>query len=776
MSKLIVVESPAKARTIKKYLGGDWDVKASMGHVRDLPKNKLGVDLDAGFEPTYETIRGKGKVLTEIRKASKKADEVFLAPDPDREGEAIAWHIAEEIREVNPNIRRVLFHEITRSAIVKALDQPFELDAARFDAQQARRVLDRLVGYLVSPVLWRKVRRGLSAGRVQSVAVRLIIEREAEIEAFIPEEYWDIAARLAGEAGPAWEATDPFRAKLHRLDGKKARVTNGEDAARIKQAIDGGALRITAVEKKESKRRPSPPYITSTLQQDASRLLRLPAARTMQLAQRLYEGVDFGEEGPVALITYMRTDSTRTSPEALDAVRGLIDQRYGGDYLPGKAIVYKTKKGAQDAHEAIRPTSLEYPPDRVRAHLDNDAFALYRLIWTRFVASQMMPAIYDDTVVDIGVGDAGADGGHAIELRARGRVLRFDGYQRAIAEGRAPRKKQADDADDGAEEKDDALLPALHVDQVLRLVKPGVSAEQKFTQPPARYSEASLIRTLEEQGIGRPSTYAQIIQTVQKRGYVEKKKGRFHPTELGRVVTHLLVGAFPDVLNVKFTAGLEAELDQIEDGEREWRQVLETFFQRFSKDLDRAEEAMENLRREGLKAEGHSCEKCGSPMAVKIGQRDAYLACTNYPACSNMLSFTRDDKGVIHVERPEELDRACPECGGPLAIRNGRFGRFISCTCYPECRYTENITTGIGCPRKGCAGELAEKRTRRGKTFWSCSEYPKCDYATWDRPVEKPCPDCNFPFLGEKVARRGGSRLVCPSDECSYKAPVKESA
>jgi DNA topoisomerase-1 len=746
MSTLIIVESPAKARTIQKYLGEGFEVMASMGHIRDLPPRELGVDLDANFEPKYVTIRGKGKIIKEIRAASKKADQILLAPDPDREGEAIAWHIAEEIRPVNDNIQRVLFHEITKSAINKALETPFDLDIDRFNAQQARRVLDRLVGYLVSPILWKKVRRGLSAGRVQSVAVRLIVAREKEIEDFDPVEYWDVTANLQGENRPA------VTFKLAKIDGKKAKIGNQKAAFDLKEALEASTFKVATIDRKEVKRHPSAPYITSTLQQDASRMLRYTSTRTMQLAQRLYEGVDLGEEGPVALITYMRTDSVRLANEAVTGARDFVAENYGHDYLPEKPNVYRSKKRAQEAHEAIRPTSLAYPPERVRGHLPPELFSLYRLIWTRFIACQMLPAIYEQTNVRV-------QSAAGPEFSVQGRILRFEGYRKALDAGRVQNPEDSEEKDSSK-----ALLPEFYDGETLELVEPGVVTEQQFTKPSSRFTEATLIRTMEEQGIGRPSTYASIIRTItEKANYVSRIKGSFHPTELGRLVTQLLIGAFPEILNVAFTANMEDQLDKIEEGNEKWDSVLEHFFSEFSKALDQAEESMANLRREGVPVDGVTCDKCNSPMALKAGSQDLYLACTSYPDCSNMTSFRRTFKGVIEIIHPESLERECPLCEAQLVIREGRFGRFVSCTNYPECKFTESIGTGIVCPKEKCEGELVEKRTRKGKIFYACNKYPDCDYATWDRPLNQACTDCDSPFMLEKTRKRG-TVIVCP--EC----------
>lgn len=737
---LIIVESPAKARTIKKYLGNDYEVTASVGHVKDLPKNDIGVDTEADFTPRYEVIRGKGKVIQAIRKASKSADRVYLAPDPDREGEAIAWHIAEEIRSANPNISRVLFHEITKSAILEALEHPRELDQNKFESQQARRILDRLVGYEVSPVLWDKVRRGLSAGRVQSVAVRLVVEREREITAFVAEEYWTVDADVAGPTPP------PFQAKLAERDGEKFRPSNQAEAEDAVATIRAADLVVRGVERKEAKRAAPPPFITSKLQQEAARQLRMTAKRTMGVAQRLYEGVELGEEGAVGLITYMRTDSTRLSDQAVESARAWIHDTYGEAYVPPKPLVYKTKKGAQDAHEAIRPTSMDYSPERVKRFLERDEYRLYSLIWNRFVACQMTSARYDKTVVDIAAG--------RYTMRANGSILTFPGYTKIYIDRR----------EGGNGEDRDRTLPPIETGDPIALRE--LRHEQQFTQPPARYSESGLIKELEEQGIGRPSTYASIITTIQDKEYAEKRgEGRFWPTELGTIVTDLLVENFPSVFDVKFTAQMEDALDKVEDGERPWLDLLKSFYGPFSETLERARREMRDVKRQEIPTD-IDCERCGRKMVIKFGRNGSFLGCSGYPECRSTAEYVRTEDGKVQVKPTETTTEACPTCASPLVIKQGKFGRFMACSNYPECKFTKPVGTGARCPREGCEGELVEKRSRRGKIFYGCGKYPQCDYATWDKPLEEACPDCSAPNLFEKRRRSGGVIVHC--ERCGY--------
>ncbi len=755
---LIIVESPAKARTIGKYLGRSYQVIASVGHVKDLPKTKLGVDVDKGFVPNYVVIRGKAPVLKEIKAKAKAAEKIYLAPDPDREGEAVAWHIAEELRSLkNGQVFRVLFNEITESGIKKALKSPGEIDLRKVNAQQARRVLDRVVGYQLSPLLWEKVRRGLSAGRVQSVAVRLVCEREREREAFETKEYWSITTMLKGEQ------TDPFFAKLHSIQGKTVEISNGEDANKVVDSLKEKQFLVSDIEQKERKRNPLPPFITSRLQQDAARKLHFSPKRTMVLAQQLYEGIAIGDEGPVGLITYMRTDSTRIADEALEQVRGLIKETIGPEYLPAKPPVYKTQKSAQEAHEAIRPTSVMRTPDTLKDTLGRDHYRLYELIWRRFVASQMMPAKVAVTRVDITAGE--------YLFRATGTQVIFAGHQKIYREGKDldPEGTTQATSDDDTEN----ILPALTTGYRLYVdAEEGVKAKQHFTQPPPRYNEAILIRDLEDKGIGRPSTYASIVATIQDRTYVEKDEGRMKPTELGRIVNDLLVEFFPGVLDVAFTAKMEGQLDQIEDGEREWVETVREFYQPFAERLEIAREKMRNVKREEV-ATDILCEKCGESMVVKWGRFGRFLACSGYPECKSTKEFTEDASGEIAVlEKPEvTVDEICEKCGSAMVIKTGRFGKFLACTAYPECKTTKAIGIGVKCSEQDCDGDIVQKRTKKGRMFYACNRYPKCEFSLWSRPVNKPCPSCGAPFLIEKPRKQAEPEILCRDTSCGYKEP-----
>jgi DNA topoisomerase-1 len=761
---LVVVESPAKAKTLAKYLGRNYQVRASVGHILDLPKSKLGVDVGNDFSPDYSVIPGKSKIITELRKAAKEKDMVFLAPDPDREGEAIAWHIAEKIGVPQSKLKRVLFNEITKDAVQKAIKNPLPLNKDRYDAQQARRVLDRLVGYQVSPLLWKKVRRGLSAGRVQSVAVRIIVEREREIRAFVPVEYWSIVARVEGDEPP------PFDARLvevggKRLDPKGFRVENDQQAQTILQAITSAKWIVRDVETKERKRNPQPPFITSRLQQEASRKHSFSPKRTMGLAQRLYEGVELGSEGSVGLITYMRTDSTRISPEAQRHARDFITARYGDRYLPKEPPTYRSRKQAQDAHEAIRPTSMEYTPERVERFLDPAEFKLYTLIWNRFVASQMAPAIYDQTAVDIPIGE--------YLFRANGQVEKFDGFMRVYTEGV---DEKAQDKDDSAEpdSADDRQLPPLKAGDPLKLLE--VTPEQHFTQPPPRFTQATLIKELEEKGIGRPSTYASIMGTILEKEYVsEDDARRVRPTELGMLVTELLVESFPDIFNVEFTAGMEEILDTVEEGERSWVTAVRGFYDPFTKDLEHADEHMRDVKTQEIKTD-LTCERCQSPMVIKWGRRGEFIACSNYPDCRNTKNFKRLEDGTLEVAKEETIDRTCPKCGKPMQIKFGRFGKFVGCTGYPECREVQPLKLpepiGMKCP--DCAvGEVVQKFSRKRKMFYSCNRYPDCKFSAWDKPIQEPCPLCGNKFLVEKVTKKAGAEKKCPNPECTFREPLE---
>ncbi len=757
---LIIVESPAKARTITKYLGRGYQVLASVGHVKDLPKSKLGIDVDRDFQPQYVVIRGKSKFLSEIKDQAKKAEKVYLAPDPDREGEAIAWHIAQELNGKSPRVYRVLFNEITERAIKRALQSPGTINMKKVHAQQARRVLDRIVGYMLSPLLWKKVRRGLSAGRVQSVAVRIICEREAEREAFQTVEYWTITAMLQGQNPP------PFEARLQEYRGNSVEIHTGEEADRILQDLQGAVFTVSAIDKTDRYRNPPPPFITSRLQQEAARKLRFTAKKTMMLAQRLYEGIEIGEKGPVGLITYMRTDSPRVSTEAQAEAVEVIESRFGKGYLPPTPNVYKTQKAAQEAHEAIRPTSARRDPEEVRSFLERDLYRLYKLVWNRFMASQMTRGLDEATKVDIQA--------NGYVFRATGTVEKFDGFRRVYIEGKDHTETEQSSAQDPQIVEDDERkrLPELRVEEQVKVVEepdPGLLPKQHFTQPPPRFNEALLIRELEDKGIGRPSTYASIISTIQDRRYVEKAEGRFAPTELGRLVNERLVNHFPKVFDVAFTARMEAQLDEIEEGEKDWVTTVKEFYEPFAKDLDEAEDKMESLKGKEEPTDV-VCEKCGQNMVIKWGRHGHFLACPGYPNCKNTKPFTKDESGTIHiVEKPvETTDEKCEKCGNPMIVKRGRFGGFLACSNYPECKTTKPLTMGIKCPVKECGGDLVQKRTRKGRPFYSCSRYPKCTFALWNRPINRPCPNCQSPFLVEKSTKQAGSRIECFQDTCGY--------
>ena len=739
--QLIIVESPAKVKTIKKFLGPQYMVQASVGHVRDLPSSSLGVDEANDFAPHYEVIDNKKNVVSELRAAASKADTVYLAPDPDREGEAIAWHVAELIRDKAKDIKRIQFNEITAKAVKEALANPRELNGHLFDAQQARRVLDRLVGYKISPLLWKSIKRGISAGRVQSVALRLIVEREEAREVFKPEEYWLFKALLAADVPPS------FKAELAKVGGKKAVVSNAAQAQDIEDAMAGKPFVVESVEEKERERAPQPPFITSTLQQAANQRLSYTAKRTMNIAQRLYEGVEIGDRGLTALITYMRTDSTRIADEARDAAKAFIEGSFGKEYLPKRARVYKAKGGAQDAHEAIRPVDVNITPDEVKAHLPPEQYNLYRLIWARFVASQMAGARFHDTTASISCA-------HTL-WKSKGERLLFAGFLAAMPRGK-------DEAD--------AELPPLTAGQTLTLEK--LDKEQKFTQPPARFSEASLVRELEELGIGRPSTYAAIISTLQDREYVSLKERHFVPTDLGRVVCTQLVEHFGKLMDVGFTAQMEENLDKVADGQEQWVELLRRFSEDFNPTLTAASKNMKSLK--GGMPANLPCPECGKDLLIKFGKAGAFLACSGYPECRYTSNFERTEDGKVEAvaqEKPQyEKVGVCPQCGKDLVIKKSRTGSsFIACTGYPDCKHAAPLSTGVPCPRCG-KGSLVEKSTKRGKIFYSCDQYPQCDFALWEKPVPGPCPRCNSPYLVEKKSR-DGTKVICPVKGCGY---VKE--
>src|SRR6201991_1232388 len=820
---LVIVESPAKAKTINKYLGKDYLVKASIGHIKDLPSKGLGVDVEHNFEPTYEIIpdskkRNNKRIVAELKKAAKEADAIYLAADPDREGEAICQHLAEEIvpkRPAKPT-DRVMFNEITKRAVNAAFDNPRQIDENLVDAQQARRVLDRLVGYKVSPLLCRTIGGRLSAGRVQSVALRMVVEREREIEQFIKTEYWTIGANVSSKQPPA------FDSRLFKIEAQNVKtggfdqelkknevlIGNESSATEIVTEAQQQSFVVTDVSTKERKRNPVPPFITSKLQQEASRKLSFPVKRTMMIAQKLYEGVELGAEGSVGLITYMRTDSTRVSETALGEVRDFIGKQYGDQYLPEKAVHYRSKKDAQDAHEAIRPTEVARTPESLAQFLKPEELKLYRLIWQRFVASQMTAAIFDQTTIDIQAG--------RFIFRATGSVQKFDGFLKIYQEGRDEKSEDDDEAE--------LSLPRVEAGETLKLNS--LTPEQHFTEPPPRYTEATLVKALEEKGIGRPSTYAAIMSTIQDREYVEKLQSRFHPTALGKTVNDLLIeGGFDDLFNETYTARMEEELDEIEDGKLEWTKALRDFYKKFEGDLKEFQHYIKDIKEKnvptdevclkcntpgmvqkwgrfgpylkclsceatrdaepatpagadgagataeagsnGEEAEPETCELCGKPMQLKRGRFGPFLGCTGYPECRNIRKI---GKTGVAAPAPVPLDEKCPVDGAQLVKRFGRFGEFISCSNYPKCKYIKQETVGVSCPRPGCKGDIVVKKSKRGKAFYGCSEYPNCNIVYWDKPVADTCPQCNAPFLLEKTTKKTGTFRYCANEDCGYRS------
>jgi len=816
---LVIVESPAKAKTINKYLGKDYLVKASIGHIKDLPSKGLGVDVDDDFKPTYEVIpdsrkRNNKKIVAELKKAAKEADSVFLAADPDREGEAICQHLAEEIvprRPAKPTYR-VMFNEITKRAVNEAFEHPRQIDEHLVDAQQARRVLDRLVGYKVSPILCRTIGGRLSAGRVQSVALRMVVEREREIEKFLKTEYWTITANLAAKLPPA------FDSRLLKVGEQSVKTSGFDQAVKSNEILINAEAQanefvaeaeqqsfvVSEVATKERKRNPVPPFITSKLQQEASRKLGFAVKKTMMVAQKLYEGVELGAEGSVGLITYMRTDSTRVSEAALNEVREFIGKQYGAAYLAEKAVHYRSKKDAQDAHEAIRPTEVMRTPDSLTAYLNKDELRLYRLIWQRSVASQMTSAIFDQTTIDIKAG--------RFLFRATGSVQKFDGFLKLYQEGRDEKTEEDEEAE--------RTLPLVKKGEVLSLK--AIVPEQHFTEPPPRYTEATLVKALEEKGIGRPSTYAAIMSTIQDREYVEKLEGRFHPTTLGNTVNDLLIdGGFDDLFNVTYTARMEEELDQIEEGKLKWTTALHEFYDKFKDDLGKFKKYTDGIKdvdtptdevclkcetrgmvqkfgrfgkylkclncgatrdaeaksdgAEGGAVAGQAgangseepevCDLCGKPMQLKRGRFGQFLGCTGYPECRNIRKIAKS--GAV-APAPIPLDEKCPIDGAHLVRRFGRFGEFISCSNYPKCKYIKQETTGVSCPRPECPGEIVVKKSKRGKTFYGCSRYPDCDAVYWNKPIIETCPQCQAPFLLEKTTKKQGTFRYCANEECGY--------
>jgi DNA topoisomerase-1 len=831
MSKnLVIVESPAKAKTINKYLGSDYQVMASIGHIKDLPSKDLGVDIQNEFEPTYEVIpdtrkRNNKKVVSDLKKAAKAAENIYLAADPDREGEAICQHLAEEIvpktkkSEKERGVYRVMFNEITKNAVKEAFNHPLAINSNLVDAQQARRILDRLVGYQVSPLLWKNIGGKLSAGRVQTVAVRLVVDREREIEAFVKNEYWTIGANVSAKLPPKFDTRlykiEDKTIKTGSFDEEKKSETHIKDEATATGIVEEArqqTFTVDSVITKERKRNPVPPFITSKLQQEASRKLGFAVKKAMMVAQKLYEGIELGSEGGVGLITYMRTDSTRVSDVALAEVRDHISGSYGANYIPEKPIFYKSKKDAQDAHEAIRPTDVNRTPDSVAQYLSSDELKLYRLIWQRFVASQMMPAIFDQTTIDINAG--------RFTFRATGSVQKFDGFLKVYQEGRDDKKQDGEDEEDD----EDKNLPLVEKGEVLKLNE--VNPEQHFTEPPPRYTEATLVKALEERGIGRPSTYAAIMTNIQDREYIEKVESRFHPTALGTTVNDVLTSNFTELFNPDYTARMEDQLDEVEEGHLGWRTALKNFYDKFSVDLKAAEENIKKQKKQEIPTD-EICEKCGSGMVIKFGRFGQFLACSNYPECKNTREVAKkkpegaaaeggeaaaqeeitcelcgktmalrkgrfgsfygctgypECKNVRKIPKGQEapvpepipLDEKCPVDGANLVRRFGRFGEFVSCANYPKCDYVKRETVGVKCPKDG--GDIVVKKSKRGKAFYGCANYPKCDAVYWDKPVDQACPQCKAPFVLEKTTKKEGTFRYCHNEECDYKAPVDTGA
>ncbi len=812
---LVIVESPAKAKTLSKFLGKGYVVKASYGHVRDLPRNRLAVDVTRDFKTEYQVVKGREKVLEDLRKTARGAQAIYLATDPDREGEAIGWHLVQELKPPKKTVRRVIFHEVTKRAVQEAFTHPSALDNKKVEAQQARRVLDRLVGYQVSPLLWEKVRRGLSAGRVQSVALRLIVDREREVRAFVSQEYWTIEALLAAGEPP------DFRARLFKVDGEKVEIHNETEAQTLLRELEQQRFSVKGVSTRERRRHPVPPFTTSKLQQEAVRKLRMTARRTMTIAQQLYEGIELGAEGAVGLITYMRTDSTRVSTEAVGEARNYITERFGAEYVPERPPVYKSPKAAQEAHEAIRPTSVYRDPTAVAPYVTRDQLSLYTLIWNRFVASQMPPALFDVTTVDV-------KGGRFL-FRATGRVTRFQGFMRLYVEGTdegvKPPVEEGQEADTNGQADGEMTLPRLQEGEVLELRS--LDPAQHFTQPPPRYTEATLVKALEENGIGRPSTYATIVQIIQNRDYVEKEKGKFKPTEVGEVVVDLLVKSFPRIMDHEFTARMESVLDEIEEGTADWLEEMRRFYGAFSGWLEEAKTGMENLKALEEKTE-ETCEKCGSPMVIRWGRFGKFLACSAYPECKNTRELVHADgrgpttdvgdesaeavngdrstveerecdqcgkpmvrkrgryglfwacsgypecRNVLSPDRKEKAtaeptDEQCETCGAQMVIRHGRYGRFLACSTYPKCRTVKSLPLDVKCPR--CNAPLTQRRSKRGRAFYGCTKYPECTFVLWHRPIPEPCAECGASFLVERRSRQG-RELQCVAEGCNYRKPA----
>jgi DNA topoisomerase-1 len=729
---LIVVESPAKAKTINKYLGKDYIVEATVGHIRNLPKSKLGVDVEHGYEPAYELIHGKDVVVKRLRELADNAEAVYLATDPDREGEAIAWHIAEELNGTSDKVYRVLFHEITESGVTEAMRNPKKIDVHLVDSQQARRVMDRLLGYKVSPFVWKTVYYGLSAGRVQSVALRLICEREELINSFIPREYWSITGEFKTDQ------TEPFLGKLFQVDGKDPEIANEATAKAYVDDISRKEFSIADCQKKLVKRTPPPPFITSTLQSEAANRLRFSTKRTMTLAQKLYEGIEIGTEGRVGLITYMRTDSTRLSNEAVLAVREYIYSNYGAEYLPKEPRLYRKGKSSQDAHEAIRPTMMQHTPKAVKKYLDKELFLLYELIWNRFIACQMSPAEFEQITVDI-------KGGEYL-FRATGSNPQFRGFLQVYDDMEEEKGKPED------EDPTSRVPGNLHVGERVHLLN--LLPRQHFTKPAPRYAESTLVKELESLGIGRPSTYAMIVSTIQDRKYVEQKDRKLYATPLGIDVNRILVSNFPQIFNVRFTARMEEELDRIASGRHTYRKVLDDFYHPFIRSLEKVEKNAHHIKKSLQEVTDEVCELCGSPMVIKWGRNGKFMACSAYPRCKNT-------KHIVTEEHQHLVGVKCEVCGGDMVMKAGKFGQFLGCSNYPKCRNTKPLTIGVKCPKCG-EGDVTARLTRRKRTFYGCTRYPNCDFASWDKPVDVKCDTCGSPYMVSKYSQKKGEYLKCP--------------
>jgi len=727
---VLIVESPSKAKTIKKYLGKDFQVLASVGHIKDLPTKELGIDIEKNFKPKYVTVRGKTKVISNLKKAAKEAETVYLAPDPDREGEAIAWHIANTIKVDDNRIKRVLFNEITKKGVEYGIKHPRTIDYNLVNAQQARRILDRIVGYKVSPFLWKTLYSGLSAGRVQSVALRIICEREAEIEAFVPEEYWHLFADLKTESG------EEFRAQAVKYNNKTLKISNETEAKAHESALKDAEFKVQSLTEKTTKSSPTPPFTTSTFQQMATSRNNYPPKKSMFIAQQLYEGVEINGE-PTGLITYMRTDSVRISKDAAVAIRGHIKAEYGDDYIPKNPRFFKsTKKNVQDAHECIRPTRFDLSPEKIKHFLNREQYNVYKLIWNKFAASQMTPAQYINKTLDISADE--------YLFRAKGKVLKFDGYLRVW----------------GAKDNSQDPIPAKIAEKdLLNLLK--LETEQKFTNPPARFTDGTLVKELDALGIGRPSTYATIISTITQRKYIEKEAGKLMPTDLGKTVNKILVSGMPEIFNVEFTGKMEEELDDVESNKKDWQAVMDEFYSPFEKSLSKLEDKRKEIKESLQEETDETCDLCGSKLVIKWSKNGRFYACSAFPDCK----FT---KPLIDPKDLPVTEKKCPTCGADMNFKEGRYGKFWACSKYPDCKTTLPFDIGIKCPEEGCDGDIVEKRTRKGKTFYGCSNYPKCKFATWNKPIRVKCPKCEFPFLEEKVTRRMGTQIICSNCKSKF--------